>query len=127
MERRGLFVQPEVARSTRACAYDRTGAGYSTRNSKPHTSHEMASELDQLLVRAKIPGPYVLVAHSFGGLNVRLYASEHPEKVAGMVLVDASFDVSMFDVLRDRLHLDIKTPASRPPSPGQEIDEAAWA
>jgi pimeloyl-ACP methyl ester carboxylesterase len=69
----------------------------------------------------------VLVGHSFGGLNVRLYASEHLEDVAGMVLVDSSFDVSMFDVLRDRLHLDVKTPPSGPPRRGQEIDEAAYA
>src|SRR4051812_41913286 len=47
------FVQPEVARATRACAYDRTGAGYSTRNPKPHTSREMVAELHRLLVSAK--------------------------------------------------------------------------
>jgi len=83
-------TQPEIARFTRACAYNRAGTGYSGPAAKPHTSRQIGRELHALLSGAHIAGPYVLVGHSFGGLNVRMFASEHPNDVAGMVLVDAS-------------------------------------
>jgi pimeloyl-ACP methyl ester carboxylesterase len=85
-------VQAEVGRVTRACAYDRAGLGYSDRAPKPHGSRRMARELFALLDRAGVRGPYVLVGHSMGGVNLRLLASEHPSDVAGMVLVDAMGD-----------------------------------
>jgi pimeloyl-ACP methyl ester carboxylesterase len=83
-------VQPAVGRITRACVYDRAGTGYSSTAPRPHPSRQMVEELHALLGRAGIAGPYVLVGHSLGGLNVRLYASEHPTEVAGVVLVDAT-------------------------------------
>ena len=83
-------VQPEIGRFTRACAYDRAGLGYSGPAPRSHTSQQMARELHTLLDRAGLDGPYVLVGHSFGGLNVRMFASEYPRDVSGMVLVDAS-------------------------------------
>jgi|SRR5688572_252060 pimeloyl-ACP methyl ester carboxylesterase len=83
-------VQGELGRLTRTCAYDRAGTGSSSAAPRPHTSRQMVSELHTLLGRARIAGPYVLVGHSFGGLNVRLYASEHPGDVVGMVLIDAT-------------------------------------
>jgi len=83
-------VQPEVGSFTRACAYDRAGLGKSSAAPRPHTSREMAGELHALLGKAGIAAPYVLVGHSLGGLNARLFASEHPEEVAGMVLVDSA-------------------------------------
>jgi pimeloyl-ACP methyl ester carboxylesterase len=52
----------------------------------------MAEELHLLLDEAAIPGPYVLVGHSLGGVNVRLFAGAHPDEVAGMVLVDSADD-----------------------------------
>jgi pimeloyl-ACP methyl ester carboxylesterase len=55
----------------------------------PGTAQDLVSDLHILLQRAHIPGPYVLVAHSFGGIFARLYASTYPEEVVGMVLVDA--------------------------------------
>jgi pimeloyl-ACP methyl ester carboxylesterase len=85
-------VQPGLARFTRACVYDRAGRGYSDPGPKPRTSRLMVADLHELLVRAGIAGPYVLVGHSLGGLNVRLYESEYPGDVAGMVLVDATSD-----------------------------------
>jgi pimeloyl-ACP methyl ester carboxylesterase len=85
-------VQPEVGRFTRVCAYDRAGRGYSSPAPKPHPNRQMARELAVLLERAGQRGPYVLVAHSMAGMNARLFASEHPDRVAGMVLVDAVGD-----------------------------------
>jgi pimeloyl-ACP methyl ester carboxylesterase len=82
-------VEPEIGRFTRACDYDRAGMGHSSPAPRPHTNRQMAQELHQLLGRAGLAGPYVLVGHSMGGVNVRLFASEHENEVAGMVLVDA--------------------------------------
>lgn len=83
-------VPADVGGFTRVCTYNRAGLGYSDAGPKPRTSEAIVNELDALLVKADITGPYVLVGHSVGGLNVRLYASEHPDKVAGMVLIDPS-------------------------------------
>jgi pimeloyl-ACP methyl ester carboxylesterase len=85
-----LKVQPQVAKFTRVCSYDRAGLGYSESSSQPRTSKVIATELRALLQAAGIVPPYVLVGHSVGGFNVRLYASLYRSDVAGMVLVDSS-------------------------------------
>jgi pimeloyl-ACP methyl ester carboxylesterase len=84
------LVQPDIGRFTRVCVYDRAGAGYSDTPPVPHTGRQIVRELHGLLVNAGLRGPFVFVGHSFGGLHVRLYASEYPQDVAGIVLVDAS-------------------------------------
>jgi pimeloyl-ACP methyl ester carboxylesterase len=83
-------VQPEIAKMTRVCSYDRAGLGYSDSSSAPRTSKVIAEELHRLLVTAKVAPPYVLVGHSMGGYDVRVYTSLYPNEVVGMVLVDAS-------------------------------------
>lgn len=83
-------VQELLARHTKVCAYDRAGYGWSDPGPGPRTSARIAHELRQLLDRAKVPAPYLLVGHSFGGYNVRYFASEYPSITAGLVLVDAS-------------------------------------
>ena len=83
-------VQPQIAKFTRVCSYDRAGLGYSESSSQPRTSKVIAGELHTLLKAAGIAPPYVLVGHSMGGYNVRLYASLYRSEVVGMVLVDAS-------------------------------------
>lgn len=83
-------VQPEIAKFARVCSYDRAGLGYSDSSSRPRTSRVIAQELHDLLQAARIPPPYVLVGHSMGGYDVRLYASLYRNELAGMVLVDAS-------------------------------------
>jgi pimeloyl-ACP methyl ester carboxylesterase len=84
-------VQPAVAGTTRVCSYDRAGYGWSeTAPSTPRNSQQIVTELHLLLAHAKINGPYVLVGHSFGGLNMRLYAYRYPAEVVGMVLLDAT-------------------------------------
>jgi pimeloyl-ACP methyl ester carboxylesterase len=83
------LVQPELGRTTRVCAYDRAGMGWSDSGPQPRTPRQIADELHTLLTNAGIVGPYVLVGHSLAGKNVRLFTLSHPEQVAGMVLVDA--------------------------------------
>jgi pimeloyl-ACP methyl ester carboxylesterase len=83
-------VPSNVATFTRVCTYNRLGLGHSDSGIAPRTSKAIVGELDALLAKAGISGPYVLVGHSFGGMNVRLYASEHPDKVVGIVLIDPS-------------------------------------
>lgn len=83
-------VQPQIARFTRVCSYDRAGLGYSASSPRPRTSKDFAEELHILLRNAGISPPYVLVGHSMGGFDVRLYAGLYRNEVAGMVLVDSS-------------------------------------
>jgi pimeloyl-ACP methyl ester carboxylesterase len=83
-------VQPQIAKFARVCSYDRAGLGYSDASSQPRTSKVIAEELHTLLQAAKVAPPYVLVGHSMGGFDVRLFASLYRSEVAGMVLVDAS-------------------------------------
>ncbi|HEV2397309.1 MAG TPA: alpha/beta hydrolase [Candidatus Sulfotelmatobacter sp.] len=83
-------VQPEIARFARVCSYDRFGLGYSDHIGDPRTSQAIATQLHALLQAAGIAPPYVLVGHSMGGYDVRLYTKAYPGEVVGMVLVDAS-------------------------------------
>lgn len=83
------LVQTEMGQTTRVCAYDRAGLGWSDNNPQPHTPSELARELHTLLSNAGIEGPYVLVGHSLAGKNVRLFTQLYPDQVAGMVLIDA--------------------------------------
>jgi pimeloyl-ACP methyl ester carboxylesterase len=92
------FVQPDVARFTRVCSYDRAGMGYSDPGPSPRTARRIASELAELLVRSGIGGPVVLVGASIAGFEVRVFASDHPERVAGLVLVDASHEDQAHEV-----------------------------
>ena len=83
------IVQPEVAKWTRACSYDRAGAGFSEPGPLPRTSVRIADELRSALHNGGIEGPYILVGHAFGGDNVRTFAARYPAEVAGLVLVEA--------------------------------------
>jgi pimeloyl-ACP methyl ester carboxylesterase len=82
-------VQPEVAKWTRACSYDRAGTGFSDPGPMPRTSVRIAKELRTALHRAGIAGPYILVGSAFGGDNVRTFADLYMDEVAGLVLDDA--------------------------------------
>lgn len=84
------WVQPEIAEATRVCAYDRAGLGWSESGPEPRDARQQANELHTLLAKAGIPGPYILVGHSLGGLTVRMFADQYPEEVAGMVLIEGS-------------------------------------
>jgi hypothetical protein len=94
-EKPGPRVFPEVAKFTRVCAYDRPGTPVGEKPSRsdpvhqPTTAGTAVADLHALLTAAGEAGPYVLVAHSYGGLIGRLYASTYPDDVCGLVLVDA--------------------------------------
>ena len=92
------FVQPEVARFTRVCSYDRAGMGYSDPGPSPRTARRIATELVELLAASGTTGPVVLVGASIAGFNVRVFASDHPERAAGLVLVDASHEDDAHEV-----------------------------
>ena len=83
------WVQPEVAKTTRVCTYDRAGMGWSEPGPLPRTAEQFAQELHTLLDHADIPGPYVLVGHSMGGLTVRVFVHEYAAEVAGVVLIES--------------------------------------
>jgi pimeloyl-ACP methyl ester carboxylesterase len=83
------YVQRDLHGRTTACVYDRAGYGYSDVGPAPRTSARIVAELHALLRAAELPPPWVLVGHSFGGYNMRLFAARYPQEVAGLVLVDA--------------------------------------
>lgn len=94
------MVQRAIQMLTRVCSYDRAGRGASDRASSPRDAVEMVDDLHKLLGAAEIPGPYVLVGQSLGGLLMRLYASRHRDRVAGLVLVDSMHE-DQFDVFAE--------------------------
>ena len=83
-------VQNKLSNEFRVCSYDRAGYGWSDPGPTPRTTVRISRELRILLSEAEVKGPYILVGHSFGGYNIRYFASEYPDLVAGMVFVDAS-------------------------------------
>jgi pimeloyl-ACP methyl ester carboxylesterase len=85
-------VRPEVARFTRACAYDRAGLGWSAPSRAPRTVPRMLRELQGVLDARGTGGPTVLVGHSFGALLACAYAAANPGAIAGLVLLDPPSD-----------------------------------
>jgi pimeloyl-ACP methyl ester carboxylesterase len=83
------WVQPGVAKTTQVCTYDRAGNGWSDAGPLPRNAVQYAKELHTLLQEANIPGPYVLIGHSLGGLSVRVFTDMYPSEVAGVVLIDS--------------------------------------
>jgi len=80
----------EISQDARVCVFDRAGYGWSDPGPLPRTSQTMAKELHTLLTNANIAPPFILVGHSMGGYNVRVFADLYPEEVAGIVLVESA-------------------------------------
>src|SRR5258706_2159512 len=97
-------VQPEIAKWTRACSYDRAGTGFSDPGPMPRTSVHVAEELRSALHHAGIGGPPILLGAPFGGDNVRTFADLHMDEVAGLVLVDADPDDLEPEAMREETH-----------------------
>src|SRR5215211_8679251 len=89
-------VQQEVSGTTRVCAYDRAGMGWSEMGPDPRDARQITGELHTLLSKAGIEGPYVLVGHSLGGISILTYAHRYPDEAAGVTLVDSSIDTYQF-------------------------------
>ena len=85
-----LPVQNRLVARTTVCSYDRPGYGFSDPFASPRTAENNARALHDLLHAANLPAPYVLVGHSFGGLDVMAYTERYRRDVAGLVLVDAT-------------------------------------
>jgi pimeloyl-ACP methyl ester carboxylesterase len=83
------FVQQEVAKTTRICTYDRAGVGWSEPGPLTRDAAQFAKELHTLLQNAEIPGPYVMVGHSLGGLGVRVFVHDYSSEVSGVVLIES--------------------------------------
>jgi pimeloyl-ACP methyl ester carboxylesterase len=81
-------IRDRIAQETTVVTYDRAGYGRSEPGPFPRDAGRSAEELHALLDAAAIPGPYLLVGHSLGGLNMQLFADRYPDDVAGMLLLD---------------------------------------
>jgi pimeloyl-ACP methyl ester carboxylesterase len=98
-------IQAQVARFTRASAYDRAWLGWSDPGPTPRVASRLVEELHSLLAAAQVPTPYVLVGHSFGGLLMQAYAVAHPDQVAGLVLIDPLPAVEWAHISGERLRM----------------------
>jgi pimeloyl-ACP methyl ester carboxylesterase len=84
------WVQGDVARQTRVCAFDRAGQGWSGKAPGRQDAHELSADVRGLLAAANVPGPYVLAGHSVGGTYALAYAMDYPKDVAGVALIDSA-------------------------------------
>lgn len=100
------LVEPEIARFTRVCVYDRAGYGWSDPSPRLRLPSVMSDELHALLAAASEKAPYLLVAHSFASYNAVMFAHKFPQEVLGLVLVDGMDTLSNFPFpLRKRISL----------------------
>lgn len=84
------LTQPEIANRALVCAFDRAAFGFSDPAAQPPVMSDTVNDLHAALKAAGVPGPYVMVGHSLGGLEARLFAERWPQETAGMVLLDTS-------------------------------------
>src|SRR5258708_125996 len=94
-DQKGPTVYDDIQKTTRVCAYDRPGAPHLDQTfsrsdpvRQPTSPQNGVDDLVALLKAADVPGPYVLVAHSFSGTIARVFPGEHPDEVKGIVFVD---------------------------------------
>ena len=117
-------VQPTVAKTTTVCAYDRPntrpdGVDRSTPVAQPHTVQQDVDDLVKLMAAANLQGPFVVVAHSYGGLVADLLARKHPELVSGLVMVDPASEF-LPSLGTPEQNAAFETDAQAPAEPGSE-------
>jgi pimeloyl-ACP methyl ester carboxylesterase len=81
-------VQERIAQATHIITYNRAGYGPSEAGPLPRDCGREAEELKALLDNAAVPGPYVIVGHSLGGLNAQVFSAKYAKAVVGIVLLD---------------------------------------
>jgi pimeloyl-ACP methyl ester carboxylesterase len=119
----GQLIQPEMAKTTRVCTYDRAGDGTSDARPAsvtPLTTATQAEELHALLDAIGESGPYVYVGHSYGGMVARAFAAAYPDETVGLLLLDASSEPEI--PVYDRLHAGAWNDGTVRPAPNQRID-----
>ncbi len=109
-----LPVQQPLSRQGRVCSYDRAGNGWSDPGPQPRTAAVIVEELHTLLINAAVPGPYVLVGHSYGGYTAQLFAERYPELTAGIVLIDSSHPAQVARFLAPPLSMNT--------APGKDVE-----
>lgn len=124
-------VQPALASTTRVCAYDRAGSGFSDPGPLPRDGAAIVRDLDEALAKAGERGPFVLVGHSAGGLYVRLFAARRPQQVSGLVLLDPTVErrveqpsMDGLGGLRRRVQRCLSVAEASPPAPPTD---PAWS
>ena len=83
-------IKTQLASQARVCTYDRLNVGRSDSDPGRHTGADSVRDLHALLETAGVPGPYLLVGFSFGGLLAIMYAGTYPDQVMGLVSLDGS-------------------------------------
>lgn len=106
-------IEDSLTQLGKVFMYDRAGLGYSDESNQPRTSSQIAKELKELLDKANVPGPYLLIGHSIGGVHLRYFAHLYPENIAGLFLIDPSHenmkpDDSDSNVLDPFYHFSLK-------------------
>ena len=122
-----------IGRGYKVCAWDRPGLGFSDAGSSPPTSEFFVASMKQLIEHSDLEAPLIVAGHSFGGQNVRLFASTYPSLVKAVILVDSGhedqwkqFDPIIWEAvagqaqfstsLADALRAGVSAPAPAPES-----------
>ncbi|MBB3069250.1 pimeloyl-ACP methyl ester carboxylesterase [Paenibacillus baekrokdamisoli] len=82
-------IPEQLAPFATVVTYDRAGYAWSEKANTERTGANIIKELHSALEKEGINGPYLLVGHSLGGMYARLFAQTYPDKVTGLVLIDA--------------------------------------
>ena len=116
-------VKGSISKITRTLSYDRAGLGESDQSKQERTCLNQVHELHTLLNTAKVKGPYIIVAHSIGGFNARLFADIYPKEVAGIVFVDCSHENQLDDWMKYLSSKKIEDMRNQYASTEQTFDE----
>ena len=121
-------VQPEVANFSKVFSYSRAGLGKSEKASIPRTCKDIIEDLRSFLSSVNLNPPYILVAHSWSGINARWFVNQYPDEIAGMVLIDAvhedkyeQFEKVLSEEKASRMWLFVKNPSKN----DENIDQIA--
>ena len=119
------FAEADVAKTTRACVYDRANLGHSDAAAGPRQLEDLVGDLERLVQVAEIPGPYVLVGTSGGGYITAGYAYRHPREVAGLVFIDtgAPFPNPPKEIVEET---DPDNPANIEKRDYLQVEQDAW-